>query len=178
MYRRTEMKKFFIVGALLIGFFVSLPIIVANAAPLKIGIIDIQKIMRESKEAKKALAVFRIDLEEKRAILVTKEKEIRSMEQELKADTKMSPEVRREKGEKLARDVKELKRLGSDLEEELKKKDVELTQKLMGEIRQLVTNLFKKESYTIILEKSSVVMSDESIDITDRIIKLYDAQKK
>lgn len=172
------MKKLLIVCAVLIGFLLTLSVMATNAAPLKIGIIDIQKIMRTSKAAKKAQAVFLKDLEEKRSILTGKEKEIRSMEEELKSDSSMSPDVRRDKSEKLAKDVKELKRLGADLEEELKKKDVELTQKLMGEIRQLVINLFKKEGYTIILEKSSIVMSDESIDITDKIIKLYDAQKK
>ena len=60
----------------------------------------------------------------------------------------------------------------------MKKKDAELTRKLIGEVREIVTALSKKENYTLILEKSAVVTSDNAVDITDKIIQLYDGQKK
>jgi outer membrane protein len=151
----------------------------AKEAPLKIGIIDVQKIMRESKAARNAQDVFRKDLEAKRTVLMAKEKEARAIENALKGnDPKLTPAVRKEKGEKLAQEVKELKRLGADLEEDLKKKDAELTQKLIGEILQVVKALQKSENMSLILEKRAVVVADEAIDITDKVIKLYDGQKK
>jgi outer membrane protein len=108
-----------------------------------------------------------------------KEKEVRAMEEEFKREGgKISPSIRQEDGEKLRKEVKELKRLRSDLEEELKRKDRELTRKLIQEIREITRTLTKKEKYTIILEKKSVVSFDEAIDITDKIIRMYDAQKK
>ena len=78
----------------------------------------------------------------------------------------------------IASEVKELKYLRSDLEEELKKKDAELTQKLIGELREIVRAFSKKENYTLIMERSAVVAADDAIDITDKIIQIYDAQKK
>jgi outer membrane protein len=164
---------------ILIGFLLVLPVMAAKEGPVKIGVLDVQKIMRESKAAKNARTIFQKDVEAKRDTLKAKEKEVKLLEEEIKgADPKMSPEARREKEFKLSREVKELQRLSADMEEELKKKDVELTRKLLGEIMQIVQSFAKKEHYTLILERASVVTADNAIDITDKIIKLYDAQKK
>jgi len=153
--------------------------VMAVTAPVKIGVIDTQKILRESKAAKAAQSVFMKELEAKRAVYQAKEKEIKSLDDELKnQNIKLSAEIRKEKTEKLAQEVKEIKRLGTDMEEELKKKEVELTRKLLSEVAQIVRTFSKKERYTVIFEKSSVIAADDAIDVTDRIIKLYDAGRK
>jgi outer membrane protein len=176
------MKRFWIFAiAFVIGSLPAVPVMAAAAkdAPLKIGVIDIQKIMRESKAARNAQDLFRKDLEAKRAILAAKEKEVRDIETELKgSDSKLTPAGRQDKNEKLAQEVKELKRLGADLEEELKKRNTELTKKLLGEIMQVVKGLQKSDGFSLILERNAVVAVDEAIDVTDRVIKLYDARNK
>ena len=183
------MKKLLVWTIVLMGLAIAWP---ALAAPqtakdtavkkdgsIKLGIIDTAKIMRESKAAKNAQAIFLKDLEAKRGILAAKEKEVRQLEEELKnPETRLSLEERSTKNDKMAKEVRELTRLKSDLEEELKKKDVELTRKLIGEIGEVVKTFYKKENYTLILEKNAVVASDDAIDITDRIILLYDGQKR
>ncbi|MBW2020788.1 MAG: OmpH family outer membrane protein [Deltaproteobacteria bacterium] len=172
------MKRLFMLNALLVGIMILFPLTVAFAKTVKIGVIDTQKIMRESRAAKNARAVFLKDLEAKRAVLKEKQDEVQAMKEELqKKGKKMSLSTRKEKAEKLEREIKELKRLRSDLEEELKKKDVELTRKLLREIGEIVRKFSKKEKYTVILEKRSVVAADGAIDITDKIIRLYDTQK-
>jgi outer membrane protein len=183
------MKKLSVWAIALMGLAITLPSMAASQAPkeaaakkemsIKLGIIDTAKIMRESKAAKNAQAIFLKDLEAKSGILAAKEKEVRLLEEELKnPDTKLSPEERNSKTDKISKDIKELNRLKSDLEEELKKKDVELTRKLIGEIREIVNAFSKKENYTLILEKNAVVVSDNAIDITDKIIQLYDGLKR
>ena len=173
------MKKLLIVTGIVMGFLLAAMPVMAATAPVKLGVIDTQKILRESKAAKAAQSVFMKDLEAKRAVYQAKEKEIKTLDEELKnQNIKLSAEIRQEKTEKLAQEVKELKRLGADMEEELKKKEVELTRRLLSEIVQIVKTFSKKEHYTVILEKGSVVVADDAIDVTDRIIKLYDAGKK
>ena len=180
------MKKRLVWAIAIMGLVIALPAFAAapkeaarKEAIVKLGVIDTAKIMRESKAAKNAQAIFLKDLEAKRGILAAKEKEIRLLDEELKKpDAKLSSEERNSKNDKMAKEVKELNRLKSDLEEELKKKDVELTRKLIGEVREIVNTFSKKENYTLILEKSTVVASDNAIDITDKIIQLYDGQKK
>jgi len=183
------MKKLSVLTITLMGLAIALPALAAPQATkesavkkdtiIKLGIIDTAKIMRESKAAKSAQTIFLKDLEAKRGILAAKEKDARLLEEELKnPEAKLSTEERTGKTDRLAKEVKELSRLKSDLEEELKKKDVELTQQLIGEVRGIVNTFSKNENYTLILERSAVVAADNAIDITDRIIQLYDGQKK
>lgn len=183
------MKKLVVWGGIFMWLVIALPAMAAPAAPketvakkdagIKLGVIDTAKIMRESTAARSVQAIFLRDLEATRGILAAKEKEVRQLEEELKKpETKLSDEARREKNDKLTKEVKELKRLRSDLEEELKKKDAELTQKLIGELREIVKAFSKKENYTLIMERSAIVTADDAIDITDKIIQIYDGQKK
>lgn len=180
--RLKRMKKgLVILTSMLIALVMAAP---ALAAPpkargdIKIGVFDMQKVMRESKTAKAAIAAFRKDLDAKRSTLAAQEKEIRAMEEELKkAGAKMSAEARRQKADKLAKEIREFKLTGGDMEEELKRKDREMTQKIVGEVMKLVGAHAKKENYTLIFERSMLVAVDESVDITDTVIKLYDAGK-
>jgi outer membrane protein len=182
------MKKLSVWTMALTGLIIALPALAAQAPKetavkkdvgIKLGVIDTARIMRDSKAAKNAQTIFLQDLEVKRGILAAKEKEVRLLEEELKnPEAQLSPEERIGKNDRLAKEVKELSRLKTDLEEELKKKDVELTQKLIAELRVIVSTFSKNENYTLILEKSAVVASDTAIDITDKIIQLYDGQKR
>jgi len=145
------------------------------ARELKIGIIDTQKVLREAKAAKSANDTLQRDLDAKRATLATKGKEVQRLDEEVKKATGTD---KQEKSNELAQLVKEYKRLDSDLGEELKKKQLELQQKLITEIRQVVKTVADKDGYTLILEKGSVVQNNDSFDITDKVIKQYDSQKK
>ena len=148
------------------------------SAEIKLGVIDTQKIMALSKAAKEARTVFFKDLEEKRNLLFGKQKEAQLLEEELNNKGKdMAPSVLREKADKLTQEVKELKRMKAELEQDLKSKEMELSRNLLREIGEIVNVFSKKEKYTLIFERSTIIASDDAIDITDQIIKLYDAGK-
>ncbi len=174
------MKRLLFCTAVLAACLMAFPVWAAPKEPaLKIGVIDTGKIMRESKAAKSAQALFQKELEAKRAILTAKDKEIRLLDAELKnPDAKLTAEVRKIKADKLAQEVKDFKRMQTDLDEELKKRDTELTRKLVEEIRQVIRTLVKNENFTLILEKNSLIHADDAINITDKVIRLYDSQKK
>ena len=162
---------------LLAGLLAASPAAAAvKEAPLKIGIVDTQKIIRDARATKNARAAFQKDLDAKRALLEAKGKSVRNIEEQLKSAGQSAASAKLK--DDLAKESKEFNRLKSDLEEELKKKDVELTRKILGEIRQVVLNFSKSEGYTLIMEKSAVLTASDSIEITDEIIKLYDDQKK
>ena len=178
------MKQIFLACSIFTALLIAIPALGAKVkapapGPIKIGIVDVQKILKESKAGKKSQAMFMKDVEIKRAQLLVKDKEIQALDAELKnKDKKMSNDIRKEKTDKLAQEVTNFKSLDASMGEELKKKDVELTQKILTEVRQVLQTFSKKERYTIILEKGAVVTSDDTIDITDTIIRLYDAQSQ
>ena len=59
-----------------------------------------------------------------------------------------------------------------------KKKDAFLTRKVIREIKKIVQTYTKEKKYTVVMEKKAVVAFDDAVDITDEIIKQYDAEKK
>ena len=148
-----------------------------TGAPLKIGFVDINKIMSESAAAKNARAIFQKDLEAKKAIIKEKSDKVANMEKDLKNIKQDSP-AWKDKREKLVQEFEELKRQGTDFDEQLKKKDAELTQKILADVQQILQKFAASEKYSIILEKRTALVTDEGLDVTDKIIKIYDAQKK
>ena len=152
-------------------------VVMAENTSLKIGFVDINKIMKESKAAKNARAIYQKDFESKKTIIKEKSDKVANLEKDLK-NTKQDSPAWKEKREKLAEEFKELKRLESDSNEQLKKKDAELTQKILADLQQLLKQFSKSENYSIIFEKKAALVSIEGLDITDKIIKIYDAQKK
>ncbi len=149
----------------------------ADTAPSKIGFVDIGKIMRDSKAAQNARAIYQKDLESKKATLKAKGDRVTSLEKDLR-NTKQDSPALKEKREKLSQEFKEFKRLESDLNEQLKKKDAELTQKILVDLQQILKQFSKNEKYSMIFERKAALVIDEGIDVTDQIIKIYDAQKK
>ena len=173
------MKRIF--HAMMVSVVLSMlfPIQISLAKEVKIGVIDLPKIMQESKKAKEAKAQFLEEMEAKRSLLRKKQKEWTALQDLFKKDEKtLSTSEKQKRLDKIADETKELRRLKADVEEDLKKKDRELAQKLLSEIRQTAQDLLEKEGYTLIVEKKLLVVMDEAIDVTDKIIKMYDARKK
>jgi outer membrane protein len=145
----------------------------------KIGVVDTQRVLRESKAAKEARTSLLADIKEKRALFQKKQEEAVRLQRELSRQSKdASPNELSAKREQLAQEVKSLKRLKVDLEEELRRKNMELTKKILQEVREVIRDYRKKKKYTVILEKKTVITADDSIDITAQIIKLYDKKNK
>ncbi|HRS97720.1 MAG TPA: OmpH family outer membrane protein [Smithella sp.] len=177
---KRTMKGFVLSWALVLAValgLVAAPAGIAAEGNLKIGFVDVGKIMRDSKAAKDARAIYQKDLEAKKAILKEKSDKAASLEKDLKNAGQNSPGLK-EKREKLAQEIKELKRLESDFNEQLKKKDIEMTQKILADVQNILKQIAKNENYSMIFERRSALIASEGLDITDKVIKLYDAQKK
>lgn len=151
----------------------------AFAAGMKVGVIDTQKILQKSKAARDARGAFLLEVEAKRATLKSREAEVRKMDGALKtfSGDRGSAEFKGMQ-EKMAQEVKDLKRLRADLEEELKKKDREMSRELLLRIREVVEEYRQKEKLTLILERKMTVAFDEAVDVTDQIIERFDARTK
>ncbi len=148
----------------------------AYAADIKIGVIDIERIMKESKAAIATRALFSKEVQENNNLLQGKQKDAQALQEELNTKGKdMTATVLSEKQDKLSKVVKEYNRMKNDLSEDLKNRDNELSQKLLTAIDEIVSNYSQKEKFTLILEKTAVVTFDKTVDITDKILQLYDA---
>ncbi len=159
----------FVSALLILG--VSLPL---YAAELKIGYVDLQKALNESEPGKKAKAELEGLIKEKQKVIDQKGKEVEELKKEIdKKATVLSEDALKSKQDDLDRKMREYKRLVQDAQDEVKKKENELTIEVIKEIRKIVEQIGKEEGYTFIFEdiEEFLLYKDSSVDLTGKVIE-------
>ncbi len=145
-----------------------------SAQALKIGVFEVQKVMRESKTFEGYRQDLMKQVEAKRKPLKDREDSARATEEKLRKEgEKLSVNERRALQEKLENDARDIRRLREDFEVEVRKLDAQLAQKALGMIGGVIKNIAEKEGYTVIFERSAagVAYAQDAVDITGKIIQ-------
>jgi outer membrane protein len=151
------------------------------ASPLKIGFVDIQKAINEcnaGKEAKKAIVK---EVEKFQRQFAEKQKELQTMKEALDKQAPMlNPDARATKERDLQNKVREFQRWQEDSQNEVNQKRVEMERNISLGLHKVIQKLGADEGYTFIMEQNEniVLFASKAVDLTDRVIKLHDAQKK
>ena len=143
----------------------------------KIGYIDLQSVIKNSKAGKAAKTSFESEFKKKRLIIENKAKILAQEEQEfINQAPLMDNDAKKRRAEAIQRKKKELARLRDDFREELQKKDFELTQQILKELESVIKTIGSKEGYSLIVEKteSGVIYGSDEVDITQKVITAYD----
>jgi len=148
--------------------------------PIKVGVLDLQRCLSQSESGKKASKTLQDKSDRIKKDLSTRRDELKKSEEELaKKSTVLSADAKREKEKELLRKKEDFRDLVQEKEEEMRKDEYNAMQPLLNELFELTSKLAKDEGYTMILEaKSGVVYFSKTIEITDKIIKLFNENKK
>lgn len=147
----------------------------------KIGFVDIQKAVNEcnaGKEAKKAIIK---EVEKLQRQFAEKQKELQTMKESLDKQAPMlTPDARANKEKDLQNKVREFQRWQEDTQNEVNQKRLEMERNISIGLQKIIQKLGADEGYTFILEMNEniVLFVSKAVDLTDRVIKLHDAQKK
>ncbi len=167
------MKKLFV---LFLSLFFLLTFSIPSKAEVKVGVVDLYRVLNESEEGKKAVNELQSMFDSRQKTLEEKQKKIQNLRDEYeKKKAVLSEEARKSKEDEIERLGRELQRTAADYQVELQKKQNEITQSMLKEIRQIINDFAKKEGYSLILEKVEqiVIYSTPEVDITDKIIALF-----
>jgi outer membrane protein len=161
---------------LLLAFF-ALP---AFANEAKFGTIDMQKILLMSdagKDAKEQLAMKAAKYEAEKNL---KEEDLKKLKGELEKQSVLLSEVARSAKEKdYQQKLKEYQRFLKDAQDDLQARNDEYTNKIVEEIVRVVQDFGKKNAYTFIFVKNeSMIFMDEKVDLTDELLKQFNATRK
>jgi len=151
------------------------------AAEVKVGYIDLQKVLNESSSGKVAKEKIAKKVKEYEVQIGAQQKELQAAKEELeKQALLLSDEARSQKERDYQQKLKELQRFTKDIREELRMKDNDFTRKILDEIVKIVGKIGEEKGYTVIFEKneSSLIYASEQIDLTDQVIKNYNQSKK
>ena len=151
------------------------------AADLKIAYVDIQKAVNESNAGKDAKKLITKDVEKFQGQIADKQKVLQTMKESLEKQAPMlNPDARATREKEYQNKLREFQRWGEDTQNEINQKRMEIERNISIGLQKVIQKVGADEGYTLILEKneSIVLFVSKALDITDRVIKAYDAQKK
>lgn len=143
----------------------------------KIGIIDIQKILKASSAGKQAQKEITAEGNRLKKDFEDKGKEIEELKKTLdKESLVISPAAREEKEREIRIKINDLKTLQKKYTEELKVFEARRVKRIQKDIIEVVEEIGKKDGYLLIMEKIGVLYYPNSVDITEKVIQFYNAK--
>ena len=144
----------------------------------KVGYINLQRLVNESKMGKDAREDIAKLREKKERDVARMQKEITDLRDEINKNPDMRTVKRQQKAEALQKRYKEYQRLVEDAKEEVVREDRQLVQIILEKADGVLKDVAKKKGYDIILkDPNSVGYLDPSVDITEDVLKELDRKR-
>ena len=148
----------------------------AQAADVKIGFIDADRINRESVPAERATKKLEKEFAPREADLRKIETQIKNLQGQLEKDgLTMSETDRRAKETELGRQTREFQRLQREFREDLNLRRNEELAALFERANRVIKQVAESEKYDLIVQEA--VYRSPRIDITDKVLKALAAEK-
>jgi outer membrane protein len=142
-----------------------------SAADLKIGFVNVAKLLEKAPQAEKAKKELEREFAPRDKKLVAEQKQIKQMEEKLGKDAAvMSDDEKQRLDKEIIGRKREAKRLQDEFREDFNlRRNEELTQ-LQKEIFEAIQSLAKDENYDLLLT-DGVVYASDLIDVTGKVEK-------
>jgi outer membrane protein len=167
----------------------------ASSAALKVGIVDLDRALKESSAGKQALGTLKQfrdkvvkEVNDKKRQKDAKEGTLRDLQTELTSQSLvLSETAKRDKEENYRRQARDLRKFIDDSnrfieesERELREREAELTSRLLRDLLEIIRAVGKEESFTIIFERNDrfLLYAADAIDLTEKIIKRFDTVRR
>jgi outer membrane protein len=146
---------------------------------LRVGIVDARKVLTESKAGQQNRAELDKMVKERREKLSKEDTAIKALYEKLEKDKLMLNDKQKEQKQKEIEDrFSALKKMQQEAQQEVGKREHEFTVKLVAVLREVVAGVAKQEKLAMVISKNqdSIVWVEEEVDITDKVLKAFDAK--
>ena len=167
------MKVMKLLVVIVLSLFIGLASGTVSYAADKVGYVNLQRLVNESKMGKAAREDIQKLRKEKEGVLNRKLEEINKLKKLInKKGDIMDPREKRDKREALKRAYNDYQRLLADAKEDISKEDREIVLIILQKADDVLKKVAKKKKYTIILKDPNAIgYLDPKIDITDDVLK-------
>jgi outer membrane protein len=170
------MKKV-LLGFVCLGLLMSAPL--AYAQSIKVAYFDMERVLNESKRWAKERDAFVKRGNELKKAYDKKVEELKALKESLeKKGAMLSEQARKDKEREYQQKAKDLDRLGQDADAELKQMNKEGATRFNRSLIMVVKKIGDEGKYTLILELGVTAYASKDLDITDQVIKAFDAAKE
>ena len=152
----------------------------AAAESVRIAVVNQQRALASSNEGRAAEKALKSLMQKKRTELEPLEQELKRQQEEFESQKYvLSRSALEERKLDLLKRQRDLERSMREAEDDLEIENRRLMQPLVKRIEQALSEIGKEKDFTVILETKStaVLYAEESIDITDLVIKKLNKKK-
>jgi len=166
-----------LVSLLLLGVFL-LPSVATDAAEIKVGFVNIAKILQQAPQAEDARERIEKEFAPRDRDLLAQQRDIRDLEDKLvKNAAVMSPTERTRQEGDIRTMKRDLRRSQDEFREDLNVRRNEELSKLQRLVVDVIQELGKTDKYDLVVSEGVVFASDR-VDITDKVISRLQATFK
>jgi outer membrane protein len=136
-------------------------------------------VIAESQAGKRARDRFQAQIKKAEADVMKERQELERLKSDL---DKKGPLLREDERRNIESDLQKrsviLQRSMADHQQELQAKNNEMMSEILKELEKIVNEVGKADKFTMILERSQILYSDQGIDITSKVIETYNSRAK
>jgi outer membrane protein len=179
------------IGRVLAPALAAVVILVGVAAPAsaadKIGGVNLQRILDDSSAGKEAVVGLRTQAEKESRKLKAMQDELEKLSKEIEGGKLMlTSQALQDKQNLLRRKEREFKLTQEDTRTAMQQAQGQTMRTIVNDIMRVIKEYGAKNGYTLVVEAGEnvsmagpmVLYLDKSVDITDAVIKIYDAEYK
>ena len=166
---------------LVLGFFFIFQGAALGAGPLKIGVVDMSLLQHKSSSFKKVRGSLEKKVKAMQQKLDAEKNALIKMEEDFKKQSMMlSLDAQTGKQVELEKKRRYYKYLYEDFSIEMKNIEKNAKAKIGKELNDILKKIADDQGFSIIFERRTLglLFYDDSIDITDLVVKTYDGMKK
>lgn len=152
----------------------------AAAAQTKIGVVDLQTAVASTKAGKSAKSKLEKAKNKAEKSIEERAEKIKKMEEEMQKQMPlMSEGGKKDMLDRYRKEMLELQEMVQDSQVKLAKKRNEMLEPILNKMGAIIQDLALSDGYTLIIDKSAgtVLYHEPTIDLTNEVIKRYNAQK-
>ena len=175
-----------LVGMMVTALLAIMPAAGGSAAEtFKIGVVDQQQVLERSQAGKRAIETLKEFSASRQKIVSADDEELKRLEKELKEqESTLSEAVKREKQETFRTKFENYQRRLQEFNREIQGRQKQLADEFQKKIDQAASVVGQKNGYAAVLDKGNeaalkiVIYSNQSIDLTEQVIKEFNRQNK
>jgi outer membrane protein len=164
------------IGILLMGTLMGMVAAVAAHADVRLAYVDIQRALNECRAGKAAKTQFRGRIEHLQSQLEGEQSEVERLKRELEEKgALMQPDQRQNLEDDYEKKARHFQDDYKNSRDELQEKDNQVTGAIVRDLATVVREIGSKNGYTMVMEKGTLLWAIPATDITDQVIRAYDA---
>ncbi len=154
-----------------------------SADTVKVGVMDQQAVIEQSKSGKRALEELKSYSTTRQKIINADDQELKELEQTIQ-EGKLSDSAKQEKQNQFQAKLESYQRRLGDFNREIQQKQREMVAEYSKKVQAAAQAVAEKNGYVAIIDKGSeiaikiVLYHQPALDVTDQMVKEFDRQNK